>query len=96
VQVAAEKAKWPIREEFKRMSSREGGGSGAQPRSAETLIRAPPRASDVRPSPPAAPASQPAAAPAASGPPRTSQAETPAKSQHGVTRYSSVLGTRRR
>ena len=26
VQVAAEKAKWPIREEFKRMSSRQGGG----------------------------------------------------------------------
>jgi hypothetical protein len=26
VQVAAEKAKWPIRDEFKRMSSRAGGG----------------------------------------------------------------------
>ena len=28
VQVAAEKAKWPIREEFRRMSSRTGGGAG--------------------------------------------------------------------
>ena len=26
VQVAAEKARWPIRDEFKRMSSRTGGG----------------------------------------------------------------------
>jgi CO/xanthine dehydrogenase Mo-binding subunit len=28
IQVAAEKAKWPIRDEFKRMSSRAGGGGG--------------------------------------------------------------------
>ena len=35
VQVAAEKAKWPIRDEFKRMSSRKDGGGAARRHSAD-------------------------------------------------------------
>jgi CO/xanthine dehydrogenase Mo-binding subunit len=46
VQVAAEKAKWPIREEFRRMSSRAGGGGEraavpATPREAPAGVRSP-------------------------------------------------------
>jgi hypothetical protein len=93
VQVAAEKAKWPIRDEFKRASSRkDGGGSRAvipptptdsHPRPAvaaqqrTTYDRLPPTVTR-EPPPPAPP------------PPR------PAAPSHGATRFSSVFGTRRR
>jgi CO/xanthine dehydrogenase Mo-binding subunit len=98
VQVAAEKAKWPIREEFKRMSSRkDGGGSRA-------TVPPTPRDSHA----PAAAASQqrttydraPAAArePAPPGPPPASPPSPPRPQapSHGATRFSSVFGTRRR
>src|SRR6266404_4410522 len=98
VQVAAEKAKWPLREEFKRMSSRkDGGGSRA-------TVPPTPRDSHA----PAAAASQqrttydraPAAArePAPPGPPPASPPSPPRPQapSHGATRFSSVFGTRRR
>ena len=97
VQVAAEKAKWPLRDQFKRASSRkDGGGSRAvippTPRDADaqraaalqqrtTYDRAP--AAAVREAPPA---SQPSPPP----PPR------PQAPSHGAARFSSVFGTRRR
>jgi CO/xanthine dehydrogenase Mo-binding subunit len=95
VQVAAEKANWPIREEFKRMSSRkDGGGSRA-----------------VLPSPPREGAGQRVASaqqrtsydrgiamPVATEPHPTPSPAAPAAPtpQHGATRFSSVFGTRRR
>jgi CO/xanthine dehydrogenase Mo-binding subunit len=95
VQVAAEKAKWPIREEFKRMSSRkDGGGSRAAvtptPRDTQapavaasqqrtTYDRAPVATREPPPPPP-----PPPFPPSPSGP------------SHGATRFSSVFGTRRR
>jgi hypothetical protein len=96
VQVAAEKAKWPLREEFKRMSSRkDGGGSravvpptpreAAAPRTAASQQRT----SYDRPSP--APVQEaPRTVPP---PPPPSPPQAPA---HGATRFSSVFGTRRR
>jgi CO/xanthine dehydrogenase Mo-binding subunit len=112
VQVAAEKAKWPIREEFKRMSSRAGGG-GARAAIPQTRLdgglQAPPRPAQQRTSydrpltaPPVAPP-QPVR-PAAFEPPRPA-APPPAPPppaapspgvQHGAARFSSVFGTRRR
>jgi CO/xanthine dehydrogenase Mo-binding subunit len=103
VQVAAAKAKWPIRDEFRRMSSRIGGDDA---RATPTLaagkalpMQSPPRrTSDERPglplpkiSPPTVP---PEPAVGTSAPPDA--ASLPAKTQHGVTRFSSVFGTRRR
>jgi hypothetical protein len=97
VQVAAEKAKWPLREEVKRMSSRtDGGGSRAEisptPRESApqraavsqqrtTYDRAPP-ATTQQPPPPAP-----------TPPPPRPSAPSPS---HGATRFSSVFGTRRR
>jgi hypothetical protein len=97
VQVAAEKAKWPLREEVKRMSSRKDGGgnratvpptpreSQATPVAASqqrtTYDRAP-VATREPPPPPPPPSSPP--------PPR------PSSPSHGATRFSSVFGTRRR
>ena len=92
VQVAAEKAKWPMREEFKRMSSRkDGGGSRAA----------------VPPTPREQGAPRVAAAQQRTGYDRASQtpvhephtAPTPPPSPappHGAARFSSVFGTRRR
>jgi CO/xanthine dehydrogenase Mo-binding subunit len=112
VQVAAEKARWPLRDEFKRASSRVGGGGargaitdtlldrGAQP----TARPAPQRTTYDRPftapTPPAP--SQPAAfeppRPSAPPPPPIPQSPPPPApaTQHGAARFSSVFGTRRR
>ncbi len=97
VQVAAEKAKWPIRDEFKRMSSRKDGGGG------RAAIPATPAETRQRPVAPAqqrtaydrglaAQVSEPPREPSppAAPPPR------PAAPSHGATRFSSVFGTRRR
>jgi CO/xanthine dehydrogenase Mo-binding subunit len=96
VQVAAEKAKWPLREEVKRMSSRtDGGGSRAaisptprEPAPQRTAVsqqrttydRAPP--ATIQPPPPTP-----------TPPPPRPPAPSPS---HGATRFSSVFGTRRR
>jgi CO/xanthine dehydrogenase Mo-binding subunit len=94
VQVAAEKAKWPLREEFKRMSSRkDGGGSRAAvpPTPRETTaprVAAPQqRTTYDRPSP------TPVQEPSRVAPPAPASPQVPA---HGATRFSSVFGTRRR
>ena len=98
VQVAAEKAKWPLREEFKRMSSRkDGGGSRAAVPATPRESRAAPVAPSQQrttydraptttrePPPPTSPPTQPPS------PPR------PQAPSHGATRFSSVFGTRRR
>jgi CO/xanthine dehydrogenase Mo-binding subunit len=112
VQVAAEKAKWPIRDEYKRMSSRLGGG-GARAAIPQTKLdgglQAPARAAQQRtsydrPLPPPVVPPQPAR-PAAFEPPRPTAPPTPpppappsppANVQHGAARFSSVFGTRRR
>jgi CO/xanthine dehydrogenase Mo-binding subunit len=80
VQVAAEKARWPIREEFRRASSK-----GRQP-----LPAAP--AAPTRPYVP-----QPAAMPPlpVSPPPAPPPPQAP-RPQYAASRFSSVLGTRRR
>jgi CO/xanthine dehydrogenase Mo-binding subunit len=84
-QVAAERANWPLREEFRRMSSR---APGAAHRGTEgTRAAAPPTPT---PTPPHRTGQE--RPPAAKSPPATS----PAGSSHGVQRFSSVFGTRRR
>jgi CO/xanthine dehydrogenase Mo-binding subunit len=111
VQVAAEKAKWPIRDEYKRMSSRAGGGGaratiphtpldgGAQP----AARPAPHRTSYDRPvsAPPPAPPQpvRPAAFEPRRAPPPAPPPAPPSPApatQHGAARFSSVFGTRRR
>jgi hypothetical protein len=98
VQVAAEKSKWPLREQFKRMSSlKDGGGERAlvplPAASSPAPARAPAqqRTSYDRAPPAAGPAPlQPAAPPAAPPPP------APQPASHGAVRFSSVFGSRRR
>jgi CO/xanthine dehydrogenase Mo-binding subunit len=90
VQVAAEKAKWRLGEQYKRASSRkDGGGDRAAipttPRDSAPPPRQPAQqrtSYDRQPLPPPEPARPPAPAPA------------PASS-HGATRFSSVFGRRR-
>jgi CO/xanthine dehydrogenase Mo-binding subunit len=109
VQVAAEKAKWPIREEFKRMSSRAGGGGprAAIPhtpveRGAAPARPAQQRTSYDRPQAPVPPPPPPVRPAAQEPPPREPPPPPPPPAapspgiQHGATRFSSVFGTRRR
>jgi hypothetical protein len=110
-QVAAEKANWSLRDEFRRMSSRTGGGAQRVGDSADrtrapapALVPAP----SVRPAPATATPQRvayerpAAAAPAHNVPPPPPQppspppAAQPAGSTHGAARFSSVFGTRRR
>ncbi len=105
VQVAAEKAKWPIRDEFRRMSSLKDGGGG---RAAIPPTPGEPRA---RPAAPAQqrtvydrgltttagePGSDPAGLPPPPSPPPPGSPPPSRPTQHGATRFSSVFGTRRR
>jgi CO/xanthine dehydrogenase Mo-binding subunit len=99
VQVAAEKAKWPLREEFKRASSRkDGGGSRAlippTPREpgAQPVVTSQQRTTYDR-TPAAAAVREPPSPP---GPPSPSSPPRPQAPSHGATRFSSVFGTRRR
>jgi CO/xanthine dehydrogenase Mo-binding subunit len=95
VQVAAEKAKWPIREEFKRMSSRkDGGGSRAAIPPTPRDTHAPVTASQQRTTYDRLPAATREPPPPPPSPP-PSPPRPPAPS-HGATRFSSVFGTRRR
>jgi CO/xanthine dehydrogenase Mo-binding subunit len=98
VQVAAEKAKWPLREEFKRMSSRKDGGGerAAVPATAtDTLKPARPAAQQRTPYDRAP---QPAAGPEPPRPtpPAGSPTPAPQPAAHGAIRFSSVFGSRRR
>jgi len=106
-QVAAEKANWPIREEFKRMSSLEGGGGerSAVPEtatdrpvpatpSAPQPVYEPPAAPIPVQQPPAAQPVQPQPAPAPPAPPPPTEPRPAARP--GANRFSSVIGTRRR
>ena len=110
VQVAAEKARWPIRDEFKRASSRAGGGGARAAitdtpldRGAQPSRPAPQRTTYDRPfTAPTPPAPQPAR-PVAAEPPRPAPPPLPPPAppsapatQHGAARFSSVFGTRRR
>jgi len=91
-QVVAEKANWPLREEFRRMSSRTGraGTQAARPATPAQPSRAPQRVSHERP------ATQPTPPPY-EPPPRPPSPASPAPgSTHGARRFSSVFGTRRR
>jgi hypothetical protein len=104
-QVAAEKAKWPIREEFKRMSSLTGGG-GERAVIARTVTdengkigerrRSAPTPRPPRPAPfaPRAPAPVAAATCAALAARARSRRSPPATG--GANRFSSIFGTRRR
>jgi CO/xanthine dehydrogenase Mo-binding subunit len=107
VQVAAEKAKWPIREEFRRMSSRAGGGGAraaiphtpGAPAGGTRREPAPQHTTYDRPPQPATPSptlepQRPSAPP--SPPPPRQATPAPAATQHGAARFSSVFGTRRR
>jgi hypothetical protein len=96
VQVAAEKAKWRIRDDFKRMSSRkEGGGPRAAvpvtPRE-PILVNRPAgqqRTTYDRPAPPPPEPLRPTSPTPPSPPPA-------AAPSHGAIRFSSVFGGRRR
>ena len=87
VQVAAEKAKWPLRDEFRRASSRKEGARPSAPSAPREP--APARAGYERPPAPAYETSRPVA------PPPPPPAPAPATA-HGATRFSSVFGVRRR
>jgi CO/xanthine dehydrogenase Mo-binding subunit len=91
-QVAAEKAAWPIREEFRRMSSRQGGGGERARIAATPRDTAPPRPT---PEPPRYPTYERPAPPPAPEPvpPRAPEAPQVAST---TRRFSSVFGTRRR
>ncbi len=106
VQVAAEKAKWPIREQFRRMSSRaDGKGEPAH-------APKPARVAADRPATPVAierpvvdqsafgfsktPAVAPSPPLSASSTPPPPPPAQPRPQQHGALRFSSVFGTRRR
>jgi CO/xanthine dehydrogenase Mo-binding subunit len=100
VQVAAEKAKWPIREEFKRASSRKGGGG-----SRAVIPPTPTDSSRARPTTPVQqrtsydrlPPTVTREPPREPPPPTpTPPPPRPAAPSHGATRFSSVFGTRRR
>jgi CO/xanthine dehydrogenase Mo-binding subunit len=109
-QVAAEKANWPLRDEFRKMSSRQGGGAahtgGAADRTRAPAPAAPARAPTStptstpqrvayeRPTPSAPPHAAPPASPPRSAPPPP--AAPSSGSTHGALRFSSVFGTRRR
>jgi hypothetical protein len=99
VQVAAEKAKWPLREEFKRMSSRKDGGGtrAAVPATAtDPFAVARPAAQQRTPydrAPQPGGQSQP---PHPHAPPPVSPAPAPQQPSHGAMRFSSVFGSRRR
>jgi CO/xanthine dehydrogenase Mo-binding subunit len=96
VQVAAEKAKWPIREEFRRMSSRtDGGGSRAAIPPTPRDTHAPVAASQQRTTYDRAPAATRETPPPPAPPPPPSPPR-PQGPSHGATRFSSVFGTRRR
>jgi CO/xanthine dehydrogenase Mo-binding subunit len=96
-QVAAEKANWPLREEFRRMSSRTGrvvapsaapSPVGARRRSeAPSTQLGPSDRASTEPMPHSAATRSPAAPPSA---------PQPAGATHGARRFSSVFGTRRR
>ena len=97
VQVAAEKAKWRIRDEFKRVSSRKDGG-GARAAVPRDAARADP--SPAAPAGAAAHELRPRAAAAArAGCRAAAAAPAPAaaggRDAHGATRFSSVFGRRR-
>ena len=98
-QVAAEKANWPLRDEFRRMSSRLGGGAdragGVADRTrapalapaAKHAPAVPQRVAYERPTP-AAPAPAAPAPPPRSAPP--APASSPAASSHGAARFLGV------
>jgi CO/xanthine dehydrogenase Mo-binding subunit len=94
VQVAAEKARWPLREEVKRMSSRKDGGGSRAAISPTPREPAPQRAavSQQRTSYDRTPPATVHESPPAPPPPKP---QAPAPS-HGAARFSSVFGTRRR
>jgi CO/xanthine dehydrogenase Mo-binding subunit len=99
VQVAAEKAKWPLREEFRRMSSRKDGG-GARAAVPATAMDAPAparaaaqqRTSYDRTLQPTAHPQPPQPTP----PAPVSPTPAPQQPSHGAIRFSSVFGSRRR
>jgi hypothetical protein len=97
VQVAAEKAKWPLRDEFKRMSSRKDGGGlrAAVPLTPRETHAPPAAATQQRTTYDRAPAAtrEPPPPPPPSSPPPPPR---PAAPTHGAARFSSVFGTRRR
>jgi len=105
-QVAAEKANWPLRDEFRKMSSRKDGGATrvgaaadrsrapAQPAPTRAPASTPQRVAYERPAPAAPPRTTPPPPPPRSAPPPPAAA--PAGSTHGAPRFSSVFGTRRR
>ncbi len=106
-QVAAEKANWPLRQEFKDMSSLTGGGGERAlipltpnvPDAPMAATSATQRTTYERPdaplpTPPAPPPIPNAAPPA---PPPPAQPAPPGSSpQHPAARFSSILGSRRR
>jgi CO/xanthine dehydrogenase Mo-binding subunit len=98
VQVAAEKAKWPMRDEFKRMSSLKDVGApraatpAPQPARESILVNRPAgqqRTVYDRPAPPPPEPIRPTPQPPLSSPPA-------AAPSHGAIRFSSVFGGRRR
>ncbi len=97
VQVAAEKAKWRLRDDFKRMSSRKDGGGTratvlATPREREPILVGRPVVQPQRTvyDRPAVPPSEEPVRPPPTPP------KAPAAPSHGAMRFSSVFGARRR
>jgi CO/xanthine dehydrogenase Mo-binding subunit len=98
VQVAAEKAKWPLREEFKRMSSRQDGGGARAAVTATAMDPIAPARPAAQQRTPYDRAPQPAVGsePPHPTPPAGSPTPAPQPAAHGAIRFSSVFGSRRR
>jgi CO/xanthine dehydrogenase Mo-binding subunit len=93
-QIAAEKAHWRLRDEFRRMSSRQGGGPTGAGVGDRSHVPAP-QASTLQRVSPERPVTG-TSAPSAPPPPVTPPAAAPIGMSHGARRFSSVFGTRRR
>jgi CO/xanthine dehydrogenase Mo-binding subunit len=83
-QAAAEKANWPLRDEFRKMSSTKGGATRSERAPSSTRQHVPYEPAPAGPLP---------APPQRSAPP---PGPSPARLSHGAQRFSSVFGTRRR
>jgi CO/xanthine dehydrogenase Mo-binding subunit len=96
VQVAAEKAKWLLREEFKRASSRQGGSPRTAAPPAPREAPAPSIAAKQQRTVYDRAAATASREPPAPPPPPSPPPPRPQPPSHGATRFSSVFGTRRR
>jgi CO/xanthine dehydrogenase Mo-binding subunit len=102
IQVCADMAGWPLKDESRRLSSRAGGGANraampapsmpASTMGAGSRYTPPAMPEPIRPAMPASPVAPPPSSPAYQPAPMSQPSPAPS---HGATRFSSVFGRRR-